>query len=231
MTGIRDYIWFFPFIGAILTAISLFTPSLVFPSGINFVLQFMDGFYVIIGGGYGPSVGFTHIPGLMIVGIISTVLLAICTIILFISAFSHRRKKAPVSWIILGIILIGGTIYYIGGSQLAYFIYRIINDGYPTSFWQGRIPSFASIAPFIGGGTSILSFIVSRITGEQEVDIKPVDKKESYENIYRAPINEELSHTFPTAQTHIAKFCPVCGVKLENPEGRFCPSCGSDVKK
>ena len=231
MTGIRDYIWFFPFIGAILTVISLFTPSIVFSSGINFVLQFMDGFYIIIGGEYGPSVGFSEIPGIIIVGIISTVLIAICTIILLISALSHRRKKAPVSWIILGIILIAGTIYYIGGSQLAYFIYRIINGGYPSSFWRGRIPSFASIAPFIGGGASILSFIVSRITGEQEVDIKPVDKEKPYENIYKAPINEEVSHSFPTAENQIAKFCPICGVKLENPEGRFCPSCGSNLKK
>ena len=231
MAGIRDHIWLFTFIGAVLTIISLFTPSVVFPLGPSFVLQYMDSFYIIVGGGSGPSVGFMLIPGVMIVGIISTVLIALCTLILFISSLSNRGKKAPVSWIVLGIILIGGTIYYIGGSQLAYFIYRIINYGYPGSFWQGGIPSFSVIAPFIGGGISILSFIVSRSTGEEEVDIKPVSKEKPSESIYRAPVKEEVSHPFPTAETQIAKFCPVCGVKIENLEGRFCPSCGSDLQK
>jgi hypothetical protein len=231
MAGIRDYIWFFPFIGAILTAISIFTPSVVFRIGISTVLQYMDGFYVIVGGGTGPDVGFFLVPGIMIVGIISTILIVISTLILFISALSHRGKKAPASWIVLGIILIGGTIYYIGGSQLAYFIYNIINYGYPDSFWRGGIPSFAVIAPFIGGATSIISFIVGRSIGEQEVDIKPVSKEKSSESIYSTPIVEEVSQAFPTEEIQIAKFCPVCGVKLENPEGRFCPSCGSDLHK
>ena len=231
MAGIRNYIWFFPFIGAILTAISIFTPSLVFPLATSFVLHYMDGFYIVVGGGYGPEVGFTRIPGILIVGIISTILIVICTLILFISSLSHRGKKAPSSWIVLGIILIGGTIYYIGGSQLAYFIYTIINYGYPYSFWQGAIPSFASIAPFIGGATSIISFIVGRSIGDQEVDIKPTSKEIPSESIYSAPIVEDVSQPFTTEATQIAKFCPVCGVKLENPEGRFCPSCGSDLKK
>ncbi len=231
MANIRDQIWLLPFAGAILTAISIFTPTLVFHLGSYFWLQYMDGFKLIIGGGSGPSVGFFAVLSIMIIGIISTILIVICTIILFISALSHRGKEIPGSWIVIGIFLIGGTIFYIGGSELGYFIYRLIHYGLPGSFWRGGIPSFAVIAPFIGGGLSILSVIIGKSVGKEEVDITPVSKEAPSVSIDEPPIKEEISQPFPTAKFQSAKFCPVCGEKILSIEARFCPSCGNNLKK
>ena len=126
MSEVRKHIWIIPFIGSIITAISLFTPVLVYPGGSYFILQYMNGFRILFSGGI-PSVGFIGMLGVTIVGIIGTIILVVCTIILFISSLTHRGKETPGSWIALGIILIGGTIFYIAGAELGTFIYYIIH--------------------------------------------------------------------------------------------------------
>ncbi|TET57808.1 MAG: hypothetical protein E3J52_09660, partial [Promethearchaeota archaeon] len=108
MTGIRDYIWILPFIGSILAAISIFTPAAVWYSGLGQYLQYMTGFYVVLGGGT-PSFGFVDIPILIIVGVICLILIITCTIIMFISSLTHRKRDAPASWIVFGILFIGGA--------------------------------------------------------------------------------------------------------------------------
>jgi len=230
MSKVRNYIWILPFIGSILTAISLFTPAVVFP-GFPHRLQYMNGFYLLIFGGF-PVPGFLAIPSLMIVGISCTILITVCTIILFISPLTHRGKETPGSWIALGILLIGGTIFYIAGSELGYFIYSIINLGFPISFWQGAIPSFAVIAPFIGGGLSILGFIIGKSTSKEKVEITPISKDETPIVKEEPSVSEEIAPpvSVPIEEPHGVNFCPACGEKIPNADAKFCPGCGYDLK-
>ncbi|MFX1380355.1 MAG: zinc ribbon domain-containing protein [Promethearchaeota archaeon] len=230
MSEVRKYIWILPFIGSILTVISIFTPAVIFP-GPPHDLIYMNTFYLRVGGGF-PVPGFLGIPSLMIVGIICTILIVVCTIILFISPLTHRGKKSPGSWIALGILLIGGAIFYIAGTELGYFIYSIINLMMPISFWEGAIPSFATIGPFIGGGLSILGFIIGRIAGEEEVEIKPISKESTPVVPDQSKVSEEIAPPVsqPIEEPHGINFCPVCGEKIPEAEAKFCPGCGYNLK-
>jgi hypothetical protein len=236
MSEVRKYIWIMPFIGSIITAISLFTPTFLYPATPlpgNMIIRFMNGFYLIVGGGF-PVPYFVGIPSLMIVGIGSMVLLIVCTIILFISPLTHRNKETPGSWIALGILLIGGTIFYIAGTELGYFIYHLINYGTPASFFSGAIPSFGVVGPFIGGGLSILGFIIGKTAGEgeEEVEIKPISKAEPPVVEEKPEITEEVPPPVsePVEEPHIVNFCPVCGEKIPDAEAKFCPGCGYNLK-
>ncbi len=235
MSEVRKYIWILPFIGSIITAISLFTPTFLYPGmpvpG-NVIIRFMNGFYLIIGGGF-PVPYFVGIPSLMIVGIGSTILLVVCTIILFISPLTHRNKETPGSWITLGILLIGGTIFYLAGTQFGYFIYHLINYGTPASFFEGGIPSFAVIGPFIGGGLSILGFIIGKTTrSEDKVEIKPISKEEPPVVEKKPEITEKVPPPVskPVEEPQMVNFCPVCGEKIPDAEAKFCPGCGYNLK-
>ncbi|MFX0040577.1 MAG: zinc ribbon domain-containing protein [Promethearchaeota archaeon] len=232
MSQVRNYIWIVPFIGSILIAISLFTPAVVFPGTPFTFLHYMNCFYLAVGGGF-PSINYLLIPSLMIVGIISTILIVILTIILFVSSLRHRGKEIPGSWIALGILFIGGSIFYIAGSELGYFIYRMIHFSPPDSFWAGGIPSFAVIAPFIGGGLSILGFIIGKSASKlEEVEIKPISKEEFPVVKEEPQIGEVIQPLVsePVEELHAVNFCPVCGEKIPDTEAKFCPGCGYNLK-
>ena len=231
MSEVRKYIWIMPFIGSIITAISLFTPAIISRVSPH-QLIFMNGFYLYVGGGY-PVPGYLSIPSLMIVGISCFILILVCTIILFISPLTHRGKETPGSWIALGILLIGGTIIYIAGMELGFFIYSIIHMIPPVSIWAGSIPSFAVVGPFIGGGLSILGYIIGKTAGvKEEVEIKPISKAEPVEVKEEHKIMEEvtLPASEPVVEHHIVNFCPVCGEKVPDIEAKFCPGCGYNLK-
>jgi hypothetical protein len=232
MATVRNYIWIVPLIGSILTVISIFTPAVIF-LGAPTILHYMDGFILQVGGGF-PVPGFWHVISGLIVGISSTILIVICTLIMFISSLTHRGKETPGSWIALGILLIGGTIFYIAGTELGYFIYNIINFALPDSFWTGGLPSFAVIGPFIGGGMSILAFIIGKSVGiEEEVEIKPISKEETplvKETPPQASVEITPTVSEPIEEPHPVNFCPVCGEKIPDVGAKFCPGCGYNLK-
>ncbi|MFX1363586.1 MAG: hypothetical protein ACFFCE_09755 [Promethearchaeota archaeon] len=223
MANVRNYLWILPLIGSILTAISFCTPAAVNLSGPGQAFLYMIGFYVVFGGGMGPTFGFTNIPILIIVGTISFIILLICTIIIFISSLTHRNKDPPGSWIALGIITIGATIYYIVGAQVGYMMYFLIRYDDPRNFWGIFNPSYAVIAPFITGGLSILAFIIGKITSTEEIATKPISKEEP-------KVSEPISQPTPIEETHSVKFCPACGEKIPHAAAQFCPGCGYDLK-
>ena len=231
MTETRRYIWLFPFIGSILTAIGLFTPAALLPVGGLTELFWMYGFFLVVGGGY-PDPGFiTHIPGLMVLGISCMVVLVVCTIIMFISSLTHRGEDAPGSWLALSILLIGGTIFFIGGAEVAFRIYGFINfDIVDLSFWQHRTPGFAVIAPFIGGGLAIIGYIVSKATRDGEVEITPISKDAAPESKETPPLEKEISPPV-TPSAEAIHFCPECGQKISSSDDKFCLSCGFEFKK
>ena len=231
MSKVRDNIWILPFIGSILTAISLFTPAAVNFTGISQVLLFMDGFYVTFGPMTGPSFGFINIPILIIIGIICTISILICTIIMFISSLTHRKKDIPGSWLALSIILIGVTIYYIAGTEMGYMMYLVLRGYPPSSFWGYNVPSFAVIAPFITSGISIVAFIIGKSSGKEEVEIEPISKEALHVKKEETPVSQQISQRVPTEDAQAVKFCPACGEKIPHAQAQFCPSCGYDLKQ
>ena len=181
MAEAKDYIWLCPFIGAILTGISIYTPAAYKSTGDGLVFLWMYGFALLTGGeGPEPDYVFTHTtPGYYIPGIVATVFLTICVIILFVSSLTHRKKETPGSWIALGILLILGVIYFIVGVEIGVATYWHNQDPpapYRISFWgegYNYNPGFAVIAPFIGGGITLLGAVLGKTIGRQEGIVKP----------------------------------------------------------
>lgn len=231
MAEIRRYVWLFPFFGSILLAIGLFTPAAALPVGSMTELFWMHGFYLVLGGGY-PDPGFiTDLPGLMTIGISCMILILICTILMFVSSLNHRGVAAPGSWLALGVLLIGGTIFFIGGAEAAFRIHGIIDyDIYDLSFWEHRTPGFAVIAPFIGGGLSILGYIISKATINGGVEIRPISKEPTPEVKEITPVEKEIA-TPTTPSGEGFRFCPECGQEISSPDDKFCLSCGFEFKK
>ncbi len=236
MAEAKDYIWLFPFIGAILTAISLFTPAAFrsFPMG-GSAFVWMNGFAVLTGGPSGPETDFFDIAGYYIPGIIATILLTVCTIILFVSSLTHRQKETPGSWIPLGILLIGGAIYFIVGVEIGVAIYWFNEMSvypYPytpewISFWNdyNYNPGFAVIAPFIGGGLALLGAILGKTIGRQE----GIGKPKAVPHVEKPVPVAETPPPTPTPATEevkIARFCPECGTKIDKADATFCTVCG-----
>ncbi|MFX1375630.1 MAG: zinc ribbon domain-containing protein [Promethearchaeota archaeon] len=230
MTEVKDYIWICPFIGSIIAVIGLFTPAAALSLGVQTHLYWMHGFYLIVGGGSHSSGFYTGIPAVLGIGISCTIILTVCTIIMFISSLTHRGKKTPSSWLALGILFIIGTIVFIAGVESASRMYGLINYGYPISFWQNRTPSFAVIAPFIAGALAILGFIIGRTAREGEVEIIPVSKDLIPESKELPRVDEEISPPVSASIEEI-HFCPECGQKIASSDSKFCPSCGFEFRK
>jgi hypothetical protein len=227
MAEFKDYVWLFPFIGAILIGISLITPAAFQSTPFGFIFIWMNGFALLTGGGYGPETDFLDIPGYYIPGIIATIFLIICTLILFVSSLTHRKKETPGSWIALSILLIGGTIYFIASVEIGVAIYNF-NQYDATewvSFWGDYRVGFAVIAPFIGGGLTLLGAILGKTIGKQEFigKIKAVPQvKES------VPVVETSAPTATSSikEAKVVRYCPECGTKIEQIGSAFCSVCG-----
>ncbi len=235
MAEARDFIWLCPFIGAILVAIGLFTPAAYEAHGIYHSFVWMTGFMLITGGAYGSETGFFAepftgevIPGYVIPGIIATILLTVCTIILFVSALTHRGKETPGSWIALGILLIIGAIIFIAGVEIGVGAYWS-NQGAPyhISFWNDYDynPGFAVIAPFIGGGLALLGAIIGKAIGREEVISKPKAIPQVEKPVPVAKTPAPTPTPIPE-EAKVARFCPECGTKIDKADATFCTACG-----
>ncbi len=229
MAEFKDYVWLFPFIGAILVAIGLFTPAVIYHiTGYPITeLYWMNGVVVTTGGLDGPDVQFVDSLGILIPGIISLILLTICTITMFVSALTHRGKETPGSWIALGILLIGGAIYFIAGTAVGFAINRMIELDITewVRFWDHRTPGFAVIAPFIGGGLALLGAILGKTIGSQEGISKPkaVPQVEKLIPVVETP---SLTPNPAVEEVKVVRFCPECGTKIEQERSAFCSVCG-----
>lgn len=229
MAEFKDYVWLFPFIGAILVAIGLFTPAAIHhvPGSSITELYWMHGLIILTGGSDGPDIQFVDKLGLLVPGIISLTLLIICTIIMFVSALTHKGKETPGSWIALGILLIGVAIYFIAGTALGFAISKMIELDIKewVRFWENRTPGFAVIAPFIGGGLAILGAILGKTIGRQEVIIKSKAIPQVKKPI---PIAETLpSIPNPALEDiKVVRFCSECGTKIEQIGSAYCSVCG-----
>ena len=238
MAEAKDFIWLCPFIGAILIGISLFTPAAYEAHGIYNSFVWMTGFMVLTGGAE-PETGFFAepftgevIPGFIIPGIIAIVIITVSTIILFVSALTHRGKETPGSWIVFGIALIVGAIIFIAGVEIGVATYWSNQEPpiYEVSFWGGPPgyeynPGFAVIAPFIGGGLAILGFIIGRALGREEVIGKPKAVPQVEKPV---PVAETPPPTPApaTEEAKVVRFCPECGTKIEQADATFCTVCG-----
>ena len=229
MAEFKDYVWLFPFIGSIIILIGLFTPAVYENVGFTSTFIWMTGFMLFTGGGYGPEPDFFDIAGYYIPGIITTMLLTICVIIMFTSALTHRRKETPGSWIALGIIVIGGAIYFIVGVEVGYAMHFFIEYDYTewVSIWNDTVlnPGFAVIAPFIGGGLTLLGAILGKAIGTQEVIGKPKAVPQVEKPV---PVAETPPPTPApaTEEAKVVRFCPECGTKIEKADATFCSVCG-----
>ncbi|MFX1315558.1 MAG: zinc ribbon domain-containing protein [Promethearchaeota archaeon] len=234
MAEAKDYIWLLPFIGTILVGISFFTPAafgrteaygftystFIWMTGFT---RYGSGDYIELGF-FAEPLGGEVILGVIIPGIIALIFLTICTIITFVSSLTHRGKETPGSWIAFGILLIAGAIYYIAGVEIGFATY-MYNEGATehVSFWTDLDynPGFAVIAPFIGGGLTLLGAIIGKAIGRGEVISKPKAVPE-----VEKPIPLVETPTPAPEEIKVVRFCSECGTKIEQADATFCAVCG-----
>lgn len=222
MQNAKSSIWLFPFFGSILTFIAIFTPSAYETEGTISRFIWLQGFGLAIGGGDAEFEYLNPVdyPYYFIPGMITFLILLICNIILFIVSLTRRRKEPTAVWLIMGILLIVGAIYYIAASEVAYRIEfeSIFNR---ESFWGKYEPGFAVIGPFLGGGLAIVGFIVGKALSKGEVAMRPVNAVVTPPVPAPTPTPVEISEGL--------RFCPDCGEQLKNPNQRFCHCCGREL--
>lgn len=168
MPKIKKYYWVLPLLGGILSIIGLFIPAwysitvydeniwmwgLIERISLGGVFNFLDA-------------------ELLIPGLITAILILICSIvIIIITFFIVRGKKIQSSaeklWIIMGFLELCAAIIYIIAMDLIFYSYtqRI---HYPEhDFWRVYSFHFGMITPFIGAALSIVGAIFGKLNNRE----------------------------------------------------------------
>ena len=230
----KNFAWIFSLVGGLLSMFSLLAPASYATEhtmGYSFSEYFwMWGFRVYdfepIGSGtmwiYEMKPEWLAII-LGVFGLISTLLILISGLVLFITALTSRKSGYNGAWLAMGILLIVGALFYIISYQIAFGTYTSGEELWEyewVNWWDTYDPGFPVIAPFIGGGLAITGFIVGKVLGKGEVVIRPVSA--AVPPPIPAPTPVEVSEGF--------SFCPECGQKI-TAESQFCTNCGYELRK
>lgn len=166
----RDFIWVFPLIGGIITLISLFTPAAFVFRMWDFVFFWMWGLLVIhyssIELGTFNSITFNDNMLILIPSIISSIVIFISVIILFVSSYFCRRERNEQNIIKsrgLGpsILIIVSTILWMITIEIAFI------GPVSISFWNTYNSGFGVIGMFLGAIVAIIGYGISRYIVKQ----------------------------------------------------------------
>ena len=231
----KNFAWIFSLIGGALSMFSLFFPaSYDISSSMGTTFNdnyFMWGLRLVTWNGESDTVWIYEMKPepwgaiLGVCGLISTLLILISGLVLFITALTSRKSGYNGAWIAMGILLIVGTLFYIISYANVYgAMMGNEYDEWGKSWWDNYAPGFPVIAAFIGGGLAITGFIVGRVLGKGEVAIRPVSAA------VPPPVPAPTPAPTPVEVSEGLRFCPDCGQKV-TAESRYCINCGFDLKK
>lgn len=168
MVDIEEFISTFPFIGTILILIALFTPAAGYSYSTMGVYQvfsytWMFGLQYSYYIGYAPRIFFSGSPLILLPSIICTVIIFVASILMLISIFkiwkgNKNIEDFEIFWLILAIINIITTIFWMIAMELAYFLLSIRKFG----FWGSYFPGFGVIGVFLGASFILFGIFMKR---------------------------------------------------------------------
>ena len=234
ITENKNYIWIIPLISGIIAIIGLLTPMVYY----NLVEY---GYYGILKAdiywwmwclvsmslsayGYSDSeTKFVSDSAFLIPSIITTVIIILVAVNLFILAKSTKTKKLDTkhfnSSIISGITLIFTMIIYmIVIDAVVYNGVDIFGQGISSAgvhFWNEFDIGFGIIAPFISGILAIAGAGVFKYYSKQKDEIIPIKTK---------VVEEKVIQVKPAIDNDL-KFCHSCGAKIKK-SSTYCEFCG-----
>lgn len=197
----KKYTWAFPTIGGFITIIGVLTPVASF---YNYIQVWMWGLF--ISRFYEFSVEFVNDPIILSIGIISSIVLMLFSIILILTGYFYKRGyfdnyKISKVWVSSGIInLIAAIIPLVA---LDFYVYE---PYYFYGIWVFCDPGFGAVGPITG---SILTIGIGVLVFTSRAGRKQIPKPISI----AAPKN----------------ICPHCG-KPVSLNASFCNSCGKTIK-
>ncbi|MFX1315560.1 MAG: hypothetical protein ACFE9T_06815 [Promethearchaeota archaeon] len=231
MADIKDYIWVFPIIGAVLGIITFLAPVASWTQSYSgyYGIYSLDWYYwiwgfTLISASYGPysgrESGIIDNVSLLSVSIVCTIIIAISIVTLIIGGVLNKRSTEynmnviVISSIGATLLLIGPIIWLIGADWPYITPPFTESDFIGQDFWDWFDVNFGIIAPFIGAVIAIPG-----IVGHWYIF--------KYEGGIREPRKEIIGKKItPMTTSPVLKFCPECGQKIEQEGVSFCSSCG-----
>jgi len=146
---LKKYTWVFPLIGGITLIIGILTPIATF---YNYFNVWMWG--LVVSRLYGLSVEFINEALILNIGIITSIIIALFSVLLIITGYLYKRgyftnRKISKLWIISGIIIVIVSILPL--VTLDFYTYE---GNFPSGIWVICDPGFGAIGPILGGVVS-----------------------------------------------------------------------------
>lgn len=225
MADIKDYLWVFPIIGAVLGIITFLAPVAdwnmsVYGYSIHWYCWIWGFSTFAASSGYYGTVseqGIITDNGVLAVSIISTIIIAIGIVVLIIGGVQSKRStKLNINVIIMSsigalLLLIGPIIWLVGAD---WPIIDPITAPPGENFWDWFDVNFGIIAPFIGAAIAFIGVTLYYYYLKEKAEIREPKRETVGE--------KEALKEKPTT----LRFCPECGQKIEQEGVTFCPSCG-----
>ena len=167
MGGIKNYFWLIPLIGGSFSIIGLLFPAWYSPPVWIEYVWIIGIIHHVTGGNI-----FDNAPSEMFIpSIIATGLITLCSVVIIIIALLKFRGKTLSGntenlWIILAIIEIGTSIYYIFMIQNGFFQ----NTG--LIFWDIYEFQFGMFIPFISASLTLFGALIGKLIKEEINEIR-----------------------------------------------------------
>ncbi|MHA1933108.1 MAG: zinc ribbon domain-containing protein, partial [Promethearchaeota archaeon] len=217
-----EYVWLIPLFGGIFTIIAVLTPVASFDMmGLSWS-WWMWALSVMSASGLGSESVFISDVGVIIPSSITTGIMILSMISILTLAAKTRTRKLDTkhfesSSIIIGVIQIGITIYYLVAIDLAFYG-GIVIEGVPfpagAHFWEVFNPSFGIIGPFLSAFLAFTGAGVFRSYSKRRPDLMST-KMGTFDE--KRPLVKSMEGL---------NFCPECGQKIISGTQRFCVNCG-----
>ena len=148
MVDFKGNLWLISIVAGIIGVITIFTPAWGYLSGSENVAAWLWGLYINNG-----NVNFIDLDEpIVILGIISTLIIAIGTLPLLLGGILTKVKDREISLLYLvgGILPIIGIIVFLAGTESLY-----------SGWWSYYIVHVGTILAFIAGGLGISAGVIS----------------------------------------------------------------------
>ena len=220
-----EYVWSIPLIGGILAIIAVVTPVAYFDTmGVNWSWWVWALSVMGVSGLGSESIFITDldimIPSLITTGIMILSIISLLSLAIKVRARRLDTKHFESVSIIIGVLLIGITIYYLSAIDVAFYDGLVI-AGVPfpagLHFWEVFNPSFGVIGPFLSALLAFIGAGVFRSYSKRRGDLIP-SKMGTFEE--KKPITKSMEGK---------NFCPDCGQKIVSVTQRFCMNCGFEL--
>lgn len=234
MTKIKEYIWVFPLIGAIVGFISLAAPA----ASMNFfgILRgdlWLWDLYLNNASGI-TSIDFITDPLVLIPSMITPALITLSNILLLIGIIQQKRRKLALETIknisiISGILLLIAEILWLimipmFFPMISYWDSNLSIYGTPYTFWS--IDLLILSYPLHKVGFGIIGGFIAAAFAFGCAGAAEYYSKERPKKIPKKKKIVPLKEKKTISKTSKFKFCPECGLNVKDPNEKSCQKCG-----